>query len=207
MRFAVFGGTGRVGHRLIEYATQAGHTVRALVRDPAKLASMPRLQVASGDVADANAVLAALEGADAVLSSLGGAGLANPGMTLSQGMRNIVRAMRQVGSHRVLAVAGSGVLDDRGGGLRADAADFPAIYQPITREHRGTWEALRETDLDWTLVCCPDLVEGALTRRYRVAVDVLPEGGNSISVEDVAEFMLGEAAGGTYLGRRVGLAY
>ena len=40
MHIAVFGGTGRVGGRFIEYALAEGHTVRALVRDPAKLAQM-----------------------------------------------------------------------------------------------------------------------------------------------------------------------
>ncbi len=208
MRVAVFGGTGRVGRRLIQYAMEAGDTVRALVRDQSSPAvAGPGLEWTVGDVADSTAVLATLEGAEVVLSALGGAGLANPGMTLSHGMRNIVQGMEQIGLRRVLAVAGSGVLDDGRGGLRADAADFPAIFLNITREHRGTWNALRESPLDWTLVCCPDLVDGRLTGSFRTAVSRLPEGGRSISVEDVAEFMLGAARQGEYLGQRVGLAY
>jgi len=50
MHIAVFGGTGRVGGRFIEYALAEGHTVRALVRDPAKLAPRPGLDVIAGDV-------------------------------------------------------------------------------------------------------------------------------------------------------------
>jgi putative NADH-flavin reductase len=208
VRLAVFGGTGRVGRCLIQYATAAGDTVRALVRDPSSLpATAPGLEWTAGDVLDTSAVLATLEGSEVVLSALGGAGLANPGMTLSQGMSNIVRGMKQLGPRRVLAVAGSGVLDDGRGGIRGDAADFPAIYLAITREHRGTWNALRESQLDWTLVCCPDLVDGQLTGNFRTAVSRLPEGGSSISVEDVAEFMLRAARQRGYLGQRVGLAY
>jgi putative NADH-flavin reductase len=165
------------------------------------------LESTVGDVADRAAVVAALEGSEVVLSTLGGAGLADPGMALSQGMRNIVEGMRQLGLRRVLAVAGSGILDDGRGGLRADAADFPAIYQNITREHRGTWDALRESRLDWTLVCCPDLVDGKPTGSYRTAVNELPKGGKSISAEDVAAFMLAEARKPLHLGKRVGLAY
>ena len=196
-----------MGRRLIEYATQAGDTVRALVRDPERLPVGTALEGRVGDVTDGDAVLAALEGSDLVLSALGGAGLANPGTILSKGMRNIVAGMQQLGVRRVLAVAGSGILDGDGGMLRADAPEFPAIYQPITREHRGTWEALRESQLDWTVVCCPDLVDGSRLGTYRALANQLPSGGQSISVEDVAAFMLEEARQDRYLGQRVGLAY
>jgi putative NADH-flavin reductase len=207
MRLTIFGATGRVGRRLLEYASREGHAVRALVRDPARLPAGLGGQVVTGDVTDPDAVLAAMSGAEAVLSALGGAGLANPGTILSQGMRTITAAMKRSGLSRVLAVAGSGVLDHPGGGLRAEAPDFPPIFAAITREHLGTWEALRVSQLDWTLVCCPDLVNGELTRRYRVAADLLPEGGTSISVEDTAAFMLQQVSLTPFVRRRVGIAY
>ena len=56
-------------------------------------------------------------------------------------------------------------------------------------------------------MCCPDLVDGELTRRYRVAGDVLPDGGTSISVEDTAAFMLQQVGLTPYVRRRVGIAY
>ena len=207
MQLTVFGATGRVGRRLLEYASREGHSVRALVRDPGRLPAGLGGQIITGDVTDPNAVLAAIDGSEAVLSALGGAGVANPGTILSNGMRLITAAMKRVGLGRVLAVAGSGVLDDPRGGLRSESPDFPPIYAAITREHLGTWEALRTSQLDWTLVCCPDLVDGELTRRYRVAGDVLPDGGTSISVEDTAAFMLQQVGLTPYVRRRVGIAY
>jgi putative NADH-flavin reductase len=158
-------------------------------------------------VTDPLTVRAAIEGADAVLSALGGAGLTNPGNTLSEGMRVIVQEMTRAGVVRVLAVAGSGVLDGSDGRLRSEAPGFPQIYAAITREHLGTWEALRSSPLDWTLVCCPDLVEGELTGNYRVSPDTLPKGGKSISVEDTADFMLRQLGPTQYSRRRVGIAY
>jgi putative NADH-flavin reductase len=38
-------------------------------------------------------------------------------------------------------------------------------------------------------------------------MDQLPAGGSSISVEDVAGFMLSDLADATHFGRRVGVAY
>jgi len=207
VKLAVFGATGRVGRQLLEYASRDGHAVRALARDPARLPAGLGGQVVQGDVTDPDAVAATIEGAEAVLSALGGAGLANPGTVLSEGMRTIVAAMKHAGTARVLAVAGSGVLDAPSGGPRSEAPDFPPIYAAITREHRGTWEALRSSPLDWTLVCCPDLVDGELTRRYRVSADVLPEGGSSISVKDTAAFMLQQVGLTPFVRRRAGIAY
>jgi putative NADH-flavin reductase len=206
MQLTIFGGTGRVGRRLLEYAARDGHAVRALVRDPAKLPAGLGGQAVMGDVTDPAAVLRALEGSEIALSALGGAGLQNPGTTLSVGMRNIVAGMKRLGMRRVLAVAGGGVLDSPRGGLRGEQPEFPKVFAAINREHLGTWEALKESALDWTLVCCPDIVEGELTRTYRVAADLMPEGGKSISVEDVAGFMLQQMTLAPYIRRRVGIA-
>jgi uncharacterized protein len=207
MRLTIFGATGRVGRRLLEYAARDGHAVRALVRDPAKLPAGLGGQTVPGDVTDPAAVLQALEGAEIVLSALGGAGLQHPGTILSSGMRNIVSGMKRLGTRRVLAVAGGGILDSPLGGLRSERPEFPAIFQATNREHLGTWEALKESTLDWTLVCCPDLVDGELTRSYRVAADLMPEGGRTISCEDVAQFMLQQMTLTPYIRRRVGIAY
>ncbi len=207
MRLTIFGGTGRVGRRLLEYAARDGHTIRALVRDPAKLPAGLGGQAVMGDVTDPQAVLRALEGSEVALSALAGAGLQDPGTTLSTGMRNIVAGMKRLGMRRVLAVAGGGILDSPNGGLRSEQPTFPKVFLPTNREHRGTWDALKDSGLDWTLVCCPDIVEGELTRTYRLAADLMPEGGKKISVEDVAGFMLQQMALTPYIRRRVGIAY
>jgi putative NADH-flavin reductase len=208
VRITLFGATGRTGRRVAEYALADGHDVTAFVRDPARLAmSDARLHLAVGDVLDPVPVAAAIEGSDAVISTLGGAGLADPGHTLSAGMRNVVAGMRVGGVARVLAVAGSGVLDAAEGGLRGEAPGFPAIFRPINAEHMGTWRALRESGLRWTLVCCPDLVDGERTGRFRREPDRLPAGGSRISVEDTAAFLVEQVASSEFLERRVGIAY
>ena len=209
MRITVFGASGRTGRRVVEYALGEGHEVVAFVRDASRapFGGERRLRAAAGDVLDPAAVAGAVAGSDAVVSTLGGAGLEAPGVTLSQGMRNVVRGMRQHGVARVLAVAGSGVLDAPDGGLRGESPTFPAIFRAINAEHMGTWRALRESDLRWTLVCCPDLVDGERTGRFRREADRLPEGGRQISVEDTAAFLLAQVGSEEFVGKRVGIAY
>jgi len=208
MRITLFGATGRTGRRVTEYGLDAGHSIVAFVRDAGRVGRRhERLSLVGGDVLDAAAVADAVAGSDAVISALGGAGLEAPGETLSRGMRNIVRGMRERGVERVLAVAGSGVLDAPSGGLRGEAPGFPQIFHAINAEHMGTWRALRESDRRWTLVACPDLVDGARTGVFRREADRLPAGGKQISVEDAAAFLLEQVDSPEFVGRRVGIAY
>lgn len=207
MRLSIFGSTGRVGRRLIEYALAEGHTVRALARTPAKLQPRPGLEVVAGDVLDPAAVARVISGTDAVLSALGGAGLEDPGEAQSQGMRNIVAAMQALNVRRVLGVAGSGILDSAKGGLRHDQPSFLAMFKPASIRHMEAWHAMRDSDLDWTMVAAPDLVDGERTGTYRTLPERLPEKAKQISVEDVADFMLKEMTARAHLRRRVGIGY
>jgi uncharacterized protein YbjT (DUF2867 family) len=67
MRVLVTGATGYIGGRLVPRLLEQGHTVRCLVRTPAKLRDVPwasRVEVVQGDVTDADSVRTACEGID-----------------------------------------------------------------------------------------------------------------------------------------------
>ena len=207
MFIALFGSTGRVGTRVLEYALADGHTVRAVVRNASRLTPRERLEIIEGDVLDAPAVSRAIAGTDAVISTLGGSGVDDPGDAQSQGMRNIVAGMTAHGVKRVLGVAGGGILDAPNGGLRHDQPTFPAVFKKVSNKHKEAWHAMRDSDLDWTMVATGDIVPGERTGIYRTLEDLLPEGGRRISVEDVADFLLRELAEGKHLRKRVGAGY
>ena len=207
MLIALFGATGRVGSRFLEYALAGGHTVRALVRDAKKLAPRSGLEIVPGDVLDANTVSRVIAGTDAVVSGLGGAGIEDPGDAQSQGMRNIVDGMARHGVRRVLGVAGAGILDAEGGGLRQDQPGFPAMFRKVSDRHKAAWRAMGESGLDWTMVATGDIAPGERTGIYRTLEDRLPEKANRISVEDVADFLLRSLTDGSHRQRRVGAGY
>jgi uncharacterized protein len=207
VHIALFGATGRVGTRVLEYALADGHTIRALVRDPARVAPRPGLELIQGDVLDAPTVARVVDGADAVISALGGAGIEDPGDAQSQGMRNIVAAMQRHGVRRVLGVAGGGILDSPDGGLRHDQPSFPTMFRKVSLKHLEAWHAMRDSGLDWTMVATGDIVPGERTGEYRTLEDRLPEGARRISVEDVADLLLRALAEGTHPGKRLGAGY
>ena len=208
LRLAVLGATGRTGRRLVEYALADGHAVRALARDPAALDALahPRLDVRGGDATDAAAVDALVAGCDAVVTALGGGTLADPGRARSDGVRHAAAAMARHGVARLVGVAGGGILDLPGVGLRNQRPGYPEAFRHVTQEHVATWAALRDTGLAWTLACTGDIVPGERTGVYRVLPDEMPEGGRRISVENLADFLLRETVEGRFPERRVGVA-
>lgn len=73
MKVLVTGGTGFIGAHSVVSLLDAGHEVKLFVRSPARIAETlgalgaPRVEYATGDICDAEAVAKAIEGCDAVL--------------------------------------------------------------------------------------------------------------------------------------------
>lgn len=64
MTILVTGATGRVGSQVVQQLIQRGANVRVLVRDPAKAAFPPAVEVVKGDLLDLDALRAAFQGVD-----------------------------------------------------------------------------------------------------------------------------------------------
>lgn len=72
MKLLIFGATGGSGRALVEQALEQGHKVTAFARDPARVhITHKNLRVVKGDILTYDAVEAAINGQDAVLSALG----------------------------------------------------------------------------------------------------------------------------------------
>jgi putative NADH-flavin reductase len=203
MEICVFGAGGRVGRRLCEYAHNDGHHVTAFARDAATVPT--GLTTVEGHVADADAVARALTGADAVCSAFGPED--DDTTAFADGMDTIVTAMEAAGVDRLVAVSAAAILQATPTRLRRDTADFPAHLEHVAAAHWAVYERLSASTLSWTLVCPPQMPDGAPTNHYRTAVDYLPDGGQSISTGDVAAFCFDALVSGRHVGERVGVAY
>jgi uncharacterized protein YbjT (DUF2867 family) len=99
MQIMVIGATGEIGNAVTRAALERGHDVTAFVRSPEKLGSLrDRVRVVVGDLADADAVAAAVAGHDAVVSALGSSPDASQLDVPATAMRHIVAGMRAGGS-------------------------------------------------------------------------------------------------------------
>ncbi len=206
MRITIFGATGMVGRHLIDRALAHGHQVRAFGRNVFSKLSTERkdLELMKGYLFDDDDVHAALEGADAVLSALGGA-MDGVDKTRSLGMKHIVKNMEKLGVKRIVAVGGMGLLDAPDGRMLYETPSFPAQYRPVTLEHLAAWIHLRDSDLEWTLMCPPDILDEPPGWKLKLACNVFPGGFAKVRAGDLAESMVTELMDPKFKFCRVGL--
>lgn len=107
LTFLVFGATGRTGRPFVDLVLREGHRVRAVVRDPVRLADgPPELEVHQGSVTDPLDLDALLAGVDVVVAMIGDAETQRSRAIASDLVRALVPAMRRQGVTRVLYQAG-----------------------------------------------------------------------------------------------------
>ncbi|MEK3937112.1 SDR family oxidoreductase [Sporosarcina sp. FSL W7-1349] len=205
MKIALFGATGRVGGEWLRLALADGHEVTALSRSPETLASHEQLRVIEGDVRHFEAVSRAVAGAEAVFSALG----TDRTTTLTEATPHFIRAMEQSGVRRIVTIGTAGILQSRTTPelLRYEAGDSNRRLTFAAEEHHKAFGMLRQSGLDWTIICPTYLPDGPAAGAYRIERDFLPEEGKEISVDDTAQFAYTELVEGDHIGYRVGIAY
>ena len=192
MQLTIFGATGKTGRLLVAQALAQGHTVTALARSPDKLAvHHDRIQVIQGDIRAADKVSQAVAGADAVISVLGPTSN-KPEMAVSQGMDNILAAMRQHGVRRLIQSAGAGVRDpkDQPTAVHAFFGGLVRLLSPhVVADMEQVVEKVRGSGLDWTVVRVPMLTEAPATGHIREGY-VGEAIGPRLSRADMADYLL-----------------
>lgn len=207
----VIGATGPTGIEICRQALAAGMQVRVLVRTPSRLPDelLSALDVVQGDVLNGEAMLAAMQGMDAVVSALGTPLQRTPVTLLSHGTQNIVQAMRQLGVARLLCITGMGAGDSRGhGGFLYDRVILPLLLGQIYLDKDRQEQIVRASGLDWTLIRPAFLTNGAQTGEYRCIEHFgKSERMGKISRADVAHFVVRELEQAQYSQRVANLSY
>ena len=199
MRLAVFGATGRAGRVVVDHALRAGHEVGALARDPARIHPHARLRVVGGDVRDPAAVARTLDGADAIVSTLGRR--RRGGDVCTGGMRTVLSVAAGSATRRLIVLSNYAVADSR---HRSAYVAVSWLLQPAVLRDKEQMEALvRDSDTDWTVVRAPVLTDGPHTGRYRTGSDLRPSFTARVPRADLAEFMLAELRDNAYVRRSV----
>ena len=208
MKLTIVAATGGIGRQILQQAVAAGHDVTAVVRNPAKITADVRVVQADLSDPDPVTLAAAMEGAHAVLSGLGGHSRADEDVAAG-GTQAIVTAMKAAGTRRIIVVSAAPIGTVPSPGRphppKCDPGDsllmrhlLGPVIKAVLRGHYADLarmeDVLRGSGLDWTVVRPPRLTNKPATGRYRTAVGQNVRGGALISRADVAGFMLGLAA-------------
>jgi putative NADH-flavin reductase len=207
MQLAILGGTGGIGGRVLSWALDAGHPVRALARRPGALPQRTGLTVVRGDALDGAAVAETIAGADAVVSALGPRG-AKAESLLAGAAANVVAAMDKAGARRLACVSAAGAYiggdPDTGWLIKAI---LPRVFAAQFADVREMENVIRDSGLDWTIVRPVRLVNRPGTGRYRVRPDFPPPHGRTIARADVAHFIAAVLTEDAWLHEAPAVAY
>ena len=169
MKIAVFGSTGGTGLALLRQASERGHQVVALARNPQKLAGINPFEVVQGDVLDPKVVRDTIESTEAVISVLGVRLGQPPGRVRSEGTRNIVNALLAAGVERFVSVSTIGACDSLERLSLVARFLLPRIIGAARLEEAERQERIiRQTNLAWTVLRPPRLVDSPVIGRYQI---------------------------------------
>jgi uncharacterized protein len=206
MNILILGATGRVGSQIVTHALHDGHHVTVLVRNPEKIQiNNENLTIIQGNVLNEADIVRSIVGIDVVISALNTDGTT----TLSESMPLIIEAMKREGIQRIITIGTAGILQSRSTpqSMRYELRKSNGRSVRAAKEHHKVYTMLKQSGLQWTIVCPTYLPDRESIGKYRVDDDFLPEGGTEISVSDTAGFTFGQINSSDYIESRVGIAY
>ncbi|GGR50665.1 uncharacterized protein YbjT (DUF2867 family) [Nocardioides luteus] len=169
MRIAIVGGHGKVALQLHPILAAAGHTPLALVRNEAYRAELEGLGAEFGlldiESQDADEFAAAFDGCDAVVFAAGGGpdGNVERKRTVDlEGSTKSIAAAKKAGIKRFVQISAISVDEP----LPADTGE---VWRAYTEAKRDADIALRDSDLEWTILRPGRLTDEPGTGRVKLA--------------------------------------
>lgn len=153
MKILVIGATGAIGSAVVQAALDGGHEVTAFVRSPDKLGELAsRVHLA-------------------VINAVGSSPDQERLDVPANGMRAVIEAMRMAGVRRLVGLSG-GAVDVPGErqplGGRITTAIVSLLARNVVAAKQREFDVVAASDLDWTMVRPPNVVQGPATGRAEI---------------------------------------
>lgn len=204
VKLAILGATGKLGRVLTARALEAGHEVRAFVRDPDKLGDLrDRVEAVVGDLSDPASLERAIDGVDAVVSCLGPTKLDAGQVALFEaGTQAIVEAMKAHGVRRIVAVSGGAArlpTDRRSLANRLLIGVMRTMAGTIVEANERVLAVLAGSGLEWVAARSGNMTGGPGGEPVRADAHIPP--GWKIARVDLADFMLAQLESDAWVGQ------
>ncbi|MBT8421661.1 MAG: NAD(P)H-binding protein [Gammaproteobacteria bacterium] len=192
MKIAIVAASGQTGTQLIEQALAAGHEVIGLARTPENIKSNdPRVTKRHGDAFDEQSIVDGLEGADAVITSVGKRDLFDKRYKLSTiAHAAVLKGMAKHGIRRLVVISSTGAAQIKRDGIRRN------IYLFLRRKYYADMYQMElqvlDNDYDVTVVRAPFLVDGEADGDYFVEEREHYPVGINITRANLAQFLVNE---------------
>jgi uncharacterized protein YbjT (DUF2867 family) len=204
MKVVIFGATGFSGQAILKKILAKDYQVTILVRNRAAVSiNSDKLTIIEGNVLSRDAVKKALENQDAVIQCLGigGKGTGKPTTFISDATKIIVAEMKNQGINRLIAMSNVGA----GNSIAFLPWFFSKIILPffmrwlkVIIDDKNNMESLiMRSELDWTIVRCPNIVDKAAKGNVHATLDGYGLR-LSVTLDDMAEFMVQQVVNDLY---------
>ena len=194
----VLGATGATGQLVLSQALAAGHRVTALVRSPEKITtSHPHLTVLTGQPTDTGDLKRGLDGADAVISTLG----AMKGTLMTDTTRALVDATDDGDTRPIVVMSTFAAARDRLTGS-AKALTGLLMSTPI-KDRTAAEELLRRSGRRYAIAHATRLTNGPAAGVREVPGDMRVSMSDTVSRADVAAWLLRAATEDGFTSRDV----
>jgi putative NADH-flavin reductase len=196
MKVIIFGATGFSGQAILANSIKQGHEVTILVRDASKIPiKYQNLTIVEGNVLNPQTVASVLHHQEAVIQCLGvsGKGDGKPTTFISDATKIIVDEMQNKKIKRLIAMSNVGA----GNSIAFQPWFFTKIILPyfmkwlkVIIEDKNRMEPIiMNSNLDWTIVRCPNIVDKPAKGRCNATLD--GKGLKlSITLSDLSKFMV-----------------
>ncbi len=191
-KIVVFGATGGTGYEVVTQAIEAGNQVTAIIRNTEDFFMChERLKTIKGDVLQPKTFEMSLNSADAIISCLG-VQHRKPTNVYSQGVNNILKAMKTENVKRIICISAGGVEGAPGNSffMKIVINILQLIFKNSYADMLKMEDILKESEADWTIVRPPRLLNGSKTGKYRIAVNKFLQRMSTLNRSDLADFML-----------------
>ena len=203
MKLTVIGASKGIGLETVKYGVERGHDIRAVARSADKIElDAPNLEKMVGDATDPQDLQKAIDGADAVILTLGvprDIRLLKFTTLFSAATQALIPAMEAAGIRRLIAVTGFGA---------GESYDWLSSVEKLGRnvflgrayaDKAVQEELIRGSGLDWTIARPGILNDNAMSGRYKVLVEPETWRQGIISRADVAHFLVHAAEDGSHI--------
>jgi len=198
MKILLIGATGRTGQEILPRLIVAGHIVTALVRRPeAIMNKYEHLVVLTGGVRDPDLVDRAVQGQDAVISTLGPRSLKKDDIQEVL-MRNLVAAMTKNGIKRLVNLSAWGAQDTQKSISLMQVFLQKVVLRNIFSDKMRGEKILFASDLDYVNACPGRL----LNKPARGGVKASAEGTgikHNMTRADLAQWMVEQLTSDTWV--------
>lgn len=197
----IIGASRGLGLETVRQGLAQGYSVRAFSRSLDSIdIDSPSLSKIAGSALNVSDIENAVDGVDAVITTLGIGPTLGHVHLFSASSRLITQAMSKHGVKRLIAVTGIGAGNSKGvGGPLYSKLFRPLLLGRIYEDKDVEEKIIQASDLDWTIVRPGFLTRFPKTDEYKVLTDPKEWRGGFISRADVADFLITQIDDEQYL--------